>query len=191
MILLNNSKKLIGYFINGKKHSAIEILSVEERLSILQDYAKNHEEYHVVSYMKTLFPSVLDMQVPASRDMEIPVVAHLALPENAPSTWKDDKQPGETPPDFIKRVYGAWVGKGLTRAHIRTLDKPLWQALYNFLRTNEMPADVDLPTRAENTTRWVERLETAGAVDETLREAARLRSALYRRKDTDNQTKAR
>jgi hypothetical protein len=112
------------------------------------------------------------------------------LPEIAPATWKDAKQPRETPPEFIKRTYEPWLGKGLTKAHLRHLDNPLVRALDNWLRRNEMPSDLDLPTLKEQNSRWVEKLEKEGygaAIsttdpNEIVREARRLQSVQSRRR---------
>lgn len=108
-----------------------------------------------------------------------------ALPTEAPETYQGLRGP-ETPPEFVKRVYGPWLGQGLTRAEIRKLDPKLAVAIMNWLSRpgNEWPADVDLPTKAEQN----ERLLSAGPEairehlgkftgQEALREAERLRAA--------------
>jgi hypothetical protein len=77
---------------------------------------------------------------------------HLPLPEKATATWQSDKQPGDTPPDFIKRHYTPWLradGLGLTRADIRRLDEPLYTGLANWLRKNKLPEDCPIPKLSE------------------------------------------
>lgn len=66
--------------------------------------------------------------------------------------WNDEgaRQEGETPPRFIKRVYFDLLeDKSLSRNQLRKMDMPLYTALANWLRKNDMPADLDLPTKSE------------------------------------------
>jgi hypothetical protein len=114
----------------------------------------------------------------------------VEVPTEAPETYQGLRGP-ETPPQFVKRVYGPWLGQGLTRADIRKLDPKLSVAITNWLSRpgNEWPADVDLPTKAEQN----ERLLSAGpdairehlgkfTGQEALREAARINAAAHYRK---------
>ena len=78
------------------------------------------------------------------------------LPDTAPATWKNDKLPDDTPPDFIKRHYGPEGldvlradGTGLKRNDLKRLDPSAYMALANWLRNNELPDDCPLPTKAE------------------------------------------
>lgn len=114
----------------------------------------------------------------------------LALPTEAPETYQGLRGP-ETPPEFVKRVYGPWLGQGLTRADIRKLDPKLSVAITNWLSRpgNEWPVDVDLPTKSEQTTRWVERIKQEGVAaaieglpaTEALKVANRFHGAVSRR----------
>ena len=52
-----------------------------------------------------------------------------ALPSQAPELWANRKGTQETPDKFIRRVYARWLGNGLKRSHLLTLDKPLYTAL--------------------------------------------------------------
>jgi hypothetical protein len=75
-----------------------------------------------------------------------------SLPKVAPAIWKRDKQPDDTPPDFIKRHYGQWLSDdaaGITRQDIRQLDSTLYMALANWLRKHELPEDCPLPSRQD------------------------------------------
>jgi hypothetical protein len=79
-----------------------------------------------------------------------PMLTRIALPERAPAIWRDDKQPNDTPPEFIKRHYGAWLradATGLTRPDLKRLDSSLYMALANWLRKNKnkMPEDCHIP----------------------------------------------
>ncbi len=108
----------------------------------------------------------------------------LPLPRTAPAAWKSEKQKGETPAAFIRRVYGEWEGKGLTKNLIRQLDPALYRALYNWTsRGNEMPPDFDLPSLQEQNDRTVAEIvlgrdSPAMAV---VREGRRIESVLRRR----------
>ena len=110
-----------------------------------------------------------------------------SLPVQAPEIYGGMRGP-ETPPEFVKRVYAPWLGHGLDRAHIKHLDPTLYQAINNWSRKNEWPADVDLPTRSEQTQRTIEQLKQQapeGRIGKVLgnftaREAQRIRSALHR-----------
>jgi hypothetical protein len=103
--------------------------------------------------------------------------AGLKLPDIAPELYSARPDQSEKPIQFIKRVYAPWLGQGLSQAHINRLDKQLYTALHNWLRHNELPADLDLPTKQEMITRRVEQLGP-----EKLREGNRLSIAAYRRR---------
>jgi hypothetical protein len=40
-------------------------------------------------------------------------------------------------------VYSKWLSKGLTRAHIRDLDRPLYQALAKWLERHSAPPELE------------------------------------------------
>ena len=103
-----------------------------------------------------------------------------ALPTAAPEIYEGLRGP-ETPPEFVKRVYRPWLGQGLTRAHIRALDPTLYEAIRNWSRRNEWPVEVDLPTRSERASRWVDRVVAGDIPEEQLREARNLLAAKQRR----------
>jgi hypothetical protein len=70
----------------------------------------------------------------------------LALPSVALAIWKVDKLAGDTPPEFIKRVYGEWLGNGLTVADLRKLDPSLVRALAHHEKQGRLiPDGFDLP----------------------------------------------
>ena len=111
-------------------------------------------------------------------------VPAVALPDEAPALYLDRPNRQETAPDFIRRVYGPWLGQGLTRAHILHLDRPLYTALAKWLRSNDMPADLDLPTKAEQTTRQLQEMGVTGDDSRSVRNSvmtpeARKRQNLY------------
>lgn len=173
--------EVIRVLIDEKKQPNFSLLSADERWEELERFARRHHGVGLALYGRGLFPDLVEV-APAE-------AGSRPFPEVAPATWKADKQPGETPPSFVKRIYGEWLGKGFTRATLRHLDPPLARAVDNWLRTNEMPLDIDLPTLKEQNTRWVERMEREGlsavlpegSPDFVTREAQRLMVAKHRR----------
>lgn len=71
-------------------------------------------------------------------------------PERAPELWQPrGGKKREKITDFILRVYGPYLDGSFTRADLRSLDTKCYQALSNWLRTNELPESVNLPTKKE------------------------------------------
>jgi hypothetical protein len=105
----------------------------------------------------------------------------LDLPAQPPTLWRDRRDKDETPPDFIRREYAAWLGQGLTRAHLR-IDMGLYDSLKHWLREHKMPADIDLPTKSSMIDRELakaERLSIEHSPEQ--RQKLRLREAARRR----------
>ncbi|MCV6621849.1 MAG: hypothetical protein OIF51_08885 [Cellvibrionaceae bacterium] len=65
-------------------------------------------------------------------------------PTVAPELYKERVDRKENPIAFIRRVYGPWLGRGITRPQLKHLDMPLYQGLYRFLRDNDEPTDIQL-----------------------------------------------
>ncbi|MFZ5746916.1 MAG: hypothetical protein ACOY45_04575 [Pseudomonadota bacterium] len=153
-------------------------LGVRERLAQIDDFTKNHPGEPVSGLILELFPELVDRST----------LEKVALPIAAPQKWSTDRilidDMLENPYQFIKRVYEPWLGKGLTKAHVRKLDDPLMQAFYLWQREHPMPEDLDLPTKKEWVDREVAAMKTAGggwATTEQEREARRLMAASRRR----------
>jgi hypothetical protein len=153
--------------------------AVQERLQELDRYAASFPGQPVSELVLQLFPEILVAAEPP-----------VQLPTMAPEIWPEDRKEfdgqKETPPAFIKRVYGEWEGRGLTKKLIRGLDPALYRALYGWLqRGNVMPSDLDLPTISQQLDR--EYIQIAGedgeshAAREALREAGRVRASILRR----------
>lgn len=51
------------------------------------------------------------------------------LPEKAPELWSERKGTKDNPVTFIRRVYAPWLGRGLRRSHLHSLDRALYTAL--------------------------------------------------------------
>ena len=155
-------------------------LSVEDRLASLDEYARANPGEPVSGKVLEFFPEIKS-QAAAQK---------LELPTSPPCRWSSDRVVVdgelENPYQFIMRVYGPWLGKGLTKAHVRNLDDPLIQAFYALQKELPVPPELDLPTKKE----WLDR-EVAAVLanrgeswasseaarnDRRLREAARRRS---------------
>jgi len=179
---------LIRKSIAEKEHPEFASLSPEQRWRELERFARERGGIGVECYGKILFPDTVQQK--AATSVEPP------LPAEPPERWIGGRGCPETPPDFIRRVYGEWLGKGFTRATLRHLDPPLARAVDNWLRTNEMPADIDLPTLKEQNTRWVDRVEREGiaavlpegSAELALREGRRLATAKHRRSQKQQRT---
>ncbi|MBJ7319217.1 MAG: hypothetical protein JHC96_10495 [Brevundimonas sp.] len=156
-------------------------LDLAARIEAVDKYIRTPGSLPLAEVMPEVFPEL--WQTSAEREATPPSPIATA-PETAPVFWAREKQVGDTPPDFIRRVYAPWLGKGLTRPDIKRLDPQLYVALSNWLRKNEMPNDLDLPTLKEANDRATKRLEAGdrSIVGEmTAKEAARLGAALGRR----------
>ena len=163
-------------------------LSQQERLDLLIDFTLRHNGVGAHEFARALFPEREAAGVSESVSGVTIAPDNGALPDVAPAQWATDKQPGDTPPAFIQRHYEPWLGKGLARPDIKRLDTQLYVALANWLRNNDMPDDLDLPTLKEKNDRWVERIaaEGRGTIGTlTLNEAARIYGAIHRRKGQD------
>ena len=100
------------------------------------------------------------------------------LPAAAPALWLERENRKETPPEFIKREYAPWLGRGLMQAHILHLDKPLYTALHKWLGSNAMPEWLDLPTKKQMNDQKIEEYQgKASAEGMSARDYLRVRSA--------------
>lgn len=65
------------------------------------------------------------------------------IPDKAPELYKDRADRKENAEDFTRRVYGSWFRKGISRPHIKQLDK----SLYGMLNKGGFPESLvqDLP----------------------------------------------
>jgi hypothetical protein len=81
--------------------------------------------------------------------------------------WLDrDRSLNQTPPDFIRDVYGDRLGRGFTQADLKACDKSCYDALHQWLRRtnpstgkqNHIPSNVDLPSVVDWNARRVRQL---------------------------------
>ena len=89
-----------------------------------------------------------------------PLAPDKPVPDEAPELWaRRDLNRRETAPQFIKRVYGEWIGHGLARKDLARLDEELYRALSVWL--NRHPEDEMarlLPSQSEQLDELIERL---------------------------------
>jgi len=94
--------------------------AVEAVERIETDYGLNADQ------RKTLAAS---LQKELARRIAAETIESKPLPDHAPELWANRKGRKENPIAFIRRVYARWLGHGLKRGDIRTLDQLLYQAL--------------------------------------------------------------
>ena len=68
------------------------------------------------------------------------------LPATAPELWSDRTGRKENPMSFIRRVYAEWIGCGLKRSHLHSLDRALYAALAVWLNRHPEADFADLET---------------------------------------------
>ncbi len=149
--------------------------STEERARFLVNYA--------LAYPDRPLAPVADQLFSGSQASAAAVAAPPPLPKEAPALWRQDRQKGESPPDFIRRIYAPWIKDGMPRALLRHLDERLYFALATWLRSNELPEDIKLLKQREANDQWVQRVmeNPEEPFTGTLRDFHRLTSAMERR----------
>ena len=150
-----------------------EVMEANLRRSIIDRLYEAAETFEVHSNrIREFFPEIAQLE-----KLEIETVEAKRLdpiPTEAPVLWINAKD-GRTPPQFIMDHYGAWVGKGLTRADIRNLDRGLYNALYNWEQRKKrgelapgrekLPIGYELPTIKEQNDSWVKRVKKSDETD--------------------------
>lgn len=184
--------------------------SVSQRLAELQKFADNFQGKGVADYVREHFPEIAALEAleltsilphgsaiadgstangaDAKSEIASPIPAP-PFPSEAPVKWKD-REPGETAPDFTRRVYGPWLEGGISKRALRKLDAALVNELNTWVRNgNEMPTDIQLLTVGEENARLLSSgpdgiKEHLGKFTglEAIREAQRLHNARYRQK---------
>jgi hypothetical protein len=115
-----------------------------------------------------------------------------ALPEpplSAPVLWKArDLNLRENAPQFIRRVYANWLGRGLERKDIARLDPDLYKALSVWLsRHPEDPIVADLPPLREKLDELIDELSAKYPLED-LRKLGHAINARLRRKQNKSET---
>ena len=109
--------------------------------------------------------------------------APLELPQTAPEFWKTrDLNLRENAPQFIRRVYAQWLGRGLERKDIAQLDQDLYKALSVWLsRHPKDPIVADLPPQREKLDELIDELSAKYPLED-LRKLGHAIDARLRRK---------
>lgn len=94
--------------------------------------------------------------------------SNVSLPKRAPELWSDrgTSDSRESPTEFVRRVYARWLGCGLTRAHVRQLDLPLYRALSAWMSRHPEDDLSELPSLSESIDQKVARLSAEFTEDE-------------------------
>ncbi|MEJ0027691.1 MAG: hypothetical protein WDN01_16830 [Rhizomicrobium sp.] len=171
-----------GVIGNDKTNLEKRRESIEEWLASLDKFATDNPDTPISSYVRRTLPSPIRHLLEPS-----PLSEQRPLPTKAPALWAKDRKPGDTPASFFARVYEPWVGR-MTRKDVGRLDHAWYAALSNWLRRNEIPADIDLPTVSEMNDRLLDQfqvrertLDRQADDSAKFRELKRLASAMQRR----------
>ena len=82
-----------------------------------------------------------------------PIFSRPELPRKAPQTYRRRAYRKETPIEFLHRVYGPWIGNGMTHNHLLNIDPPLYWGLRHYCRyhlgSNRVSESVGLPTKQQ------------------------------------------
>jgi hypothetical protein len=110
------------------------------------------------------------------------------LPEGPPDgkTWAKDRKDGETPADFLRRVYGDWLNRGMTKRQLRQRDPSLVILLNAWLKGRQKPAFLvgKLPSKREQYDRLVGAYE-ARHIETNPDQVRRFSDAIRRRKKAE------
>jgi hypothetical protein len=130
-------EEMLDYLVKGQK------LSTRHSKKLLKE---------IVSYVDNLCDNFND----AAEEAQNPIQSKempSSLPEEAPELFKGNrggKKGGEPIDQFLRRVWGRYMEAGLlTRSDLKRLDMSAYQGLSNWLRTNELPEDIKIPTKSE------------------------------------------
>lgn len=152
-------------------------------LDQIDEFSANFLHSEEIKFHLSKIREIIESQKLEARDSD----HSLPLPETAPVLWSEGKFKKESPPEFIKRVYEPWLGNGLTRSHIKSLDRKLYQAFATWATRHPGESfGFDLPTRSEITDKWVQRVSSSSELGDSLRQVRRYESAVRRRSDDRN-----
>lgn len=121
-----------------------------DRIARLSDYCRANPDKDLARCVRDLFPELVALE-------ELESVP--PLPEQPPARWKTARLESETPPEFVRRIYGVWLGKGFTKAHLRQLDFLCYEALGVWSKTHDMPSGFVLPSLREHNDAWIQKVE--------------------------------
>jgi len=127
---------------------------VQREVVVLKAYMDLRKIEEALVYFKTKKtgtpPSVLETTIASlQRSKELALAESLnTTPEVPPEEWsKRDRGAPESPADFIRRVYGPWIGQ-LRRADINRLDRPLYLAFAQWVKRHGLDDDLKFEDRS-------------------------------------------
>jgi hypothetical protein len=132
--------------------------------------------------LAAIIKSAMDDVGPAEVTTPAPLPLAPPLPQTPPETWAQrDLNQRENPTGFTRRVYGPWIGRGLTRGYLKDLDAELYRALSVWLtRHPDDPIASELPRKSDMNDALIEQLSALYPVD-TLRKLGHLLTSRTRR----------
>lgn len=103
----------------------------------------------------------------ASHEAQLPRPKVVPLPTTAPEAWsKRDLNLRENPVEYTRRVYGRWLGHGLTRKDLKALDPDLYRALSVWVSRHPDDAIAELPAQSEILDDLIDRLSAQLSLDD-------------------------
>jgi hypothetical protein len=110
-----------GDCISNDFGDAAEGITIARRLALLDERISVSEGKSASDVVRELFPELARLEIAEA----IP-----PIPTEPPELWINARSSGENIRDYVLRVYGQWIGHGLKRADLRSLDKVLYLDLY-------------------------------------------------------------
>lgn len=106
-----------------------------------------------------------------------------ALPDQAPELWVErDLNRRENAPQFIRRVYAPWLGRGLARKDISRLDGDLYKALSVWLSRHKDDEIAQLlPSQSDKIDELIDRLGGEYSIEDLRRLGYAIDSRLRRK----------
>ncbi|GLR90896.1 hypothetical protein [Bradyrhizobium iriomotense] len=102
-----------------------------------------------------------------------------SAPPSPPELFENRADKSENPFEFVHRVYGQYLDRGLSKADIRSLDAKLYQGILNREKRYSDPSLV-LPTKAEVNDQQLAQFETLADVIASLPDVFLKKVKLYR-----------
>lgn len=173
-------------FLNKEKIKRLNLDREMDKEKIKQRLNEKIESAHASMLTEIAYsvfsndPSILE---------ELGLMSTGKLPTDKPK-WRDRNNPNRdsedvslTPPEYIKKYYGQYLNGTIGRAELNKpdIDPPLYTALYNWLRKNEMPDDLNLPTASERVETELKNFDGKVSQNISARKFRRLQSASLRR----------
>lgn len=121
---------------------------------------------------------------PSSQEM--PRTAEYSTPTGIPDTaeelWPGKKHSDRTLVQFFEDVWGRYIKIGLTLGHLKTRDRKLWKAIYNYRSTEGVEWPIKLPNERTKLSEIMHRLSVEGVQALTAKELV----AVGRKLERDN-----